>query len=118
MGIMSKHVCYQRKLHQGLWAEHWTATDRNNQWDKYNMACMEDRLEECLKQNKILAIDKENQGVIICIDTVVEGGPVRGGLHSCSMTTKSGSQRQPEIYSKRETSADMRPKQGFGAFNG
>ena len=63
-------------LQQGLWAEHWTATDSNNPWDKYNLVCVEERLEECLEENKILAIDTESQDVIVCIGTVGERGAV------------------------------------------
>ena len=63
-----------KKLQKGLWVEHWTATYSSNPWDKYNLACMEERLEECHEENKILAIDTENQGVIVCIGTVRERG--------------------------------------------
>ena len=59
-----------KNLQQGLWSEHWTAAASTEPWDTYNLACIEDRQKEFLEEHKILAIDTENQGVIVCIGTV------------------------------------------------
>ena len=53
------------KLRKGHWAENLTATDSSGQQDKYNLACMEGRLEECIKAYRILAMYDENGGKIV-----------------------------------------------------
>jgi hypothetical protein len=63
-----------KKLQQGLCAEHCAAADNTDPLDTCNLSCIEVRLEEYLEEHKILAINTENQGVIVCVGTVGERG--------------------------------------------
>ena len=76
--LCQKTYAINEKLSKGLWAEHWTVTGSKGQQDRYNLACMDKRCKECLKENNIIAIDDKNKGRIVCIETVGDEGAVTG----------------------------------------
>ena len=56
------------KLRKHLLTEHWTATDSRGQQDGYNLACMEERLEECLKETGNRSSKREQETTIITLE--------------------------------------------------